>query len=157
MNFQKTAFIFEGFNHFLIEEIKTPANYESRVIDNWNNCKFWKDLFKNNAIIQNAAEKRIQSEVADVQIDGFVFDTSSSKRSCCCHARLKNNEVVEIIEEKNEKFVIVNNLQTCQMITIPKSDVLVPVVETFRVKKTSLVDYSVTPVFEEVINILDLA
>lgn len=126
-------------------------------MDNWNNDNFLQQLFQKNSIIENENKKRIEFKAPDVVIDGFKYDTSSKKRTFCCHARLCSGDIVEILEENEDKTIQVKDMLTSTTFSILAKDVVVPLIETFLIKKTSLTDFSVSTLFIDSINVTDMA
>lgn len=138
--------------------IHTTANYESRLLDNWNNQDFLQKLFENNPSVKASKQRRYQFESSDVEIDGFVYDTSGEKQVFCCHAETDAEDVQILCKNKDETIRVKSVAKEIQY-NIAKEKIVAPLVETFILKRKSLVpgDFMVTPTLVHVLNVVDLA
>ena len=166
--FNHSTFSFEGYNHNINQFIHSSENYETKVIDNWNNTPFFFQKMKNNPITEAFQTKRHQFEDITIVINGFEYGTQDSKYLST--AKTTTNKIIEIIE-KNDDFSTIVQLMSedgfavGERFAIANELIQNPVIKTFRITKTPLSakttkyrdhSYQADCFFMDLLNISDL-
>ena len=161
-----TAFVFEGFNHEVVSDMNTLTNFETKVMDNWNNLSFFQSRFENNPILNEIKQnKRTYESKNFITIHGFKFAVKEGefgKQNCSTGTIFCNNEevIVQILSRATESnWIWVQKVTGGDKFTIEADEILRPVVQSYFAGRSESSGGLPTTkkIFIDVINVLDLS
>ena len=123
----------------------------------WNNCSHFQKMFDKNPLLQFALqEKTKRRRKKYFELNNFTYAISSTKY---CSTALTSNqgEIVDIISIIDDTNLYVQSMKTLEFKTIPKKQIIRPMIRRFKLKRIDENSVTTFQAFEEYVNVADLA